>query len=171
MRLDLEKLGETGGRFAERYELDQLSFDDSDLRLTRPVEVRGRARRRHDEAELTGELHSQVAISCGRCLQPVEVTVDVNFDERFVNAVSWRDEEQHELQTEDLNLSVFDGETIDLDDLVKEEILLALPGHVLCNEDCKGLCPVCGIDRNQGTCNCETKPIDSRWEKLKDLRF
>ena len=171
MRLDLEKLEESGGRFAEVYEIGQLLFDDSDLRVTSPVEVRGRIRRRKGEAELIGELHTQVAISCGRCLKPVELPVDVNFDERFVQAVSWREEEQHELHSEDLNLSVFDGETIELDDLVKEEILLALPGHVLCGEECRGLCAICGIDRNTATCNCETKPIDSRWEKLRDLQF
>ena len=171
MRLDLEKLEESGGRFAEVYEIDRVLFDDSDLRLTGPVEVRGRVRRRKGEAELTGELHTGVAISCGRCLKPVELPVDVNFDERFVEAVAWREEEQHELQPEDLNLSVFDGETIELDDLVKEEILLALPGHILCREDCQGLCPVCGIDRNTATCNCEAKSTDSRWEKLKDLQF
>lgn len=171
MRLDLEKLEEFGGRFAEVYEIGQLLFDDSDLRLTSSVEVRGHVRRRKSEAELTGELQTRVAIPCDRCLKSVELPVDVNFDERFVEAVSWREEEQHELQPEDLNLSVFDGETIELDDLVKEEILLALPGHVLCKEDCRGLCPVCGIDRNTATCNCESKPVDSRWEKLKDLRF
>ena len=170
MRLELEKLEESGGRFAKVYEVGQLLFDDSDLSLTSPVEVRGRVRRRKSEAELAGELHTRVAISCGRCLTPVELPVDVDFDERFVEAVSWREEEQHELQPEDLNLSVFDGETIELDDLVKEEILLALPGHVLCREDCQGLCPVCGIDRNAATCNCETKPVDARWQKLKDLR-
>ena len=171
MRLDLEKLEESGGRFSQVYEIGQLLFDDSDLRLTSPVEVRGRVRRRKGEAELIGELHTGVAISCGRCLKPVELPVDVNFDERFVEAVSWREEEQHELQPEDLNLSVFDGETIELDELVKEEILLALPGQILCREDCRGLCAVCGIDRNTATCNCETKPIDLRWGKLKDLRF
>ena len=171
MRLDLEKLEGSGGRFAEVYEIGQLLFDDSDLRLTSRVEVRGRVRRRKSEAELTGELHTRVAISCDRCLKPVESPVDINFDERFVEAVSWREEEQHELQAEDLNLSVFDGETIELDELVKEEILLALPGHVLCKDDCRGLCPVCGIDRNTATCNCETKPADARWEKLRNLQF
>src|SRR5438270_13976712 len=117
MRLDLEKLEESGGRFVQLYEIGQLLFDDSDVRLTGPVEVRGRVRRRKGEAELTGELHVQVAIFCGRCLKPVELPIDVTFDERFVKAVAWREEEQHELQSEDLNLSVFDSETIELDDL------------------------------------------------------
>ena len=101
----------------------------------------------------------------------VEIPIDLKFAERFVASVSWRDEEQHELQEADLNLSVFDGQGIELDDLVKEEILLAVPGHILCREDCKGLCPVCGIDRNRESCDCGTGQIDSRWEKLKDLRF
>ncbi len=171
MRLDLEKLEESGGRFAEVYETGALDFAEVDLRLVVPVKIEGRVRRRNTEVQLIGELHARAAVSCGRCLKPVELPVDVNFNERFVNAVSWRDEEQHELEAVDLNLSVFDGDTIELDDLVKEEILLALPGHVLCSEDCQGLCPVCGIDRNTASCNCEAKPIDERWAKLKDLQF
>jgi uncharacterized protein len=70
-----------------------------------------------------------------------------------------------------LDLAVFDGEGIELDDLVKEEILLAMPGHTLCREECKGLCANCGVDLNQNNCDCATKQIDSRWEKLKDLQF
>ena len=85
--------------------------------------------------------------------------------------MSWRSEEQHELSEEDLNLAVFNGEAIELDDLVREEILLALPAQVLCRESCRGLCPVCGVDRNLSTCDCEARQIDSRWEALKDLQF
>ena len=70
-----------------------------------------------------------------------------------------------------MDLAVFDGEGIELDDLVREEILLAMPGHVLCSEECKGLCPTCRIDLNVRTCNCITDRTDSRWDKLKDLQF
>src|SRR5713226_9546415 len=54
---------------------------------------------------------------------------------------------------------------------VVEEILLAMPGQILCREDCKGLCPTCGIDRNAGSCQCADSDGDSRWEQLKNLRF
>lgn len=171
MRIDLEKLEESGGRFAQNYAIDQLSFEDAELQLVQPIEVQGQVYRRDGEAELRGNLSTRVAVACGRCLKPVELPVDITFDERFVPSVAWRNEEQHELQAEDLNLSVFDGEAIDLDDVVREEILLALPGHVLCRANCKGLCPSCGLDLNVASCNCEQKQIDSRWEKLKDLRF
>ena len=171
MGLELEKLEEVGGRFARVYEPQQLVLEDSELELAAPAEVHGRVARRNGEAELTGELHAKIRISCARCLKPVELPIDVEFTERFVRAVSWRDEEQHELQQADLNLSVFDGASIDLDDLVKEEITLAVPAQALCRENCKGLCPVCGADRNVQSCSCEAIEVDTRWAKLKNLRF
>jgi uncharacterized protein len=171
MRIELEKLEELGGRFSRTYGIDELPFDESDLRLLEPVEVHGQARSKNGEVELRGNLQTKVTFPCGRCLKPVELPVDVKFAERFVPAVSWRGEEQHELSEEELDLAVFDGEAVELDDLVKEEILLAIPGHVLCGEDCKGLCPGCGVDRNSQSCDCETAEVDSRWDKLKELQL
>ena len=169
MRIDLEKLDENGGRFAEVYQPTQLQFDD-EVQLVAPVSVEGRARREKQAAELRGRLRTRVSVACGRCLKRVELPIDVEFDERFVTAIGWRDETQHELAEEELNLSVFDGEGIELDDLVKEEILLALPAQPLCVAECRGLCPVCGADRNGEDCQCAAAQTDSRWDKLKDLR-
>jgi len=171
MRIELERLKEFGGKFSRVYEINELPLDDTEVRLLEPAEVRGRIRREGNEVELRGELHTQLEATCGRCLKPVVLPINTQFTERFVPAVSWRDEEQHELHEVDLNLAVFDGEAIEMDDLVREEILLAMPGHVLCSEDCKGLCPICGIDKNLGSCDCESKEIDSRWEKLKELQM
>ncbi len=171
MRIELDRLEELGGKFSRLYEVGELSLDDTEVRLVEPPEIRGRVRRDGKEVELSGELHAKIETACDRCLKPVEFAIRSEFAERFVPAVSWRAEEQHELREEDLNLAVFDGEAIELDDVVREGILLAMPSHVLCREDCKGLCPVCGIDRNQGSCQCESKEIDSRWEGLKELRM
>jgi len=170
MRIELEKLEESGGRFARTYEIDQLAFDENELRLIEPVSIEGRIRRKADEVDLCGQLRTKIAVACGRCLKSVESPIDLEFSERFTPAVSWKDEEQHELSEKDLNLAAFDGEAIELDDLVREEIILALPGHVLCDEGCRGLCPTCGVDLNVGSCDCASRQIDSRWEKLKDLR-
>jgi uncharacterized protein len=171
MRIELEKLEGSRGTFCHVYQVSELAFDEPDLRMTGSAEVQGRVRRENDEAELSGELHAKVSAPCARCLKLVELPIDVKFAERFVPAVGWRNEEGHELREDELNLAVFDGEAIELDEVVREEILLAVPAQVLCREDCKGLCPVCGIDRNESDCNCEATPVDSRWEKLKDLRF
>jgi len=170
MRLELENL-DKGGEFAQVYQPEALALGESELRLITPAEVRGRVRRKGEEVELTGIVRATVELLCARCLKPVAVPIDVEFAERFVTAVSWRSEEQHELASEDLNLSVFDGESIDLGQLVREELVLAAPEQVLCREDCKGLCPTCGIDLNAAACECHSQQIDSRWEKLRDLQF
>src|SRR5881398_2229876 len=167
MRIELDKLEEFGGKFSRVYGINQLSLDDREVRLIDPALVHGRIKRSSNEVELSGELTASIEAPCGRCLQPVRLPIHSEFAERFVPAVSWRAEEQHELHEEDLNLAVFDGEAIELNDLVREEILLAIPGQVLCREDCKGLCPTCGIDLNAGSCECVGSDGDSRWEELK----
>jgi uncharacterized protein len=171
MRIELDKLEEQGGKFAQVYETTELPLEDTEVRLVEPAEVHGRIRRAGKEVELQGKLQTKLETVCGRCLQPVELPITTEFNQRFVRAVSWAAEEQHELQAEDLNIAVFDGEGIELDDLVREELLLALPVSVLCRADCKGLCPVCGIDRNLSNCQCEIDEVDSRWQKLKELQM
>jgi uncharacterized protein len=170
MRIELDRLEDRNDKFSRVYSAEELHLDDEEIRLIEAAEVSGHARRRGKEVELRGKLRARVEAVCGRCLQPVEVPICTDFSERFVRAVSWAADEQHELQAEDLDLAVFDGEAIELDELVREEILLALPANVLCREDCQGLCPNCGIDRNLGRCQCETKEVDSRWQKLKELQ-
>ncbi len=169
MRIELDKLEEHGGKFTRLYEANELSLDDPEVRLVEPAQVSARVRLEGKDAELQGKLLAKLEVVCGRCLQPVELPVSAEFHERFVRAVSWASEEQHEVQAEDLNISVFDGEAIELDDVVREELLLAVPVNVLCREDCRGLCPICGIDRNMSSCQCEISEIDSRWQKLKEL--
>lgn len=171
MRIEIDKLEEFGGKFAQSYEVNELVLGEPDTRLLETAKIHGRVRRDGNEVQLRGELNAKIEVACGRCLKPVVLPIHAEFAERFVPAVKWRTEEQHELREEDLNLAVFDGEAIELDDLVREEILLAMPGHVLCREDCKGLCPICGIDRNVNSCKCETNEIDSRWQGLKELQM
>lgn len=170
MRLELETLEKDGG-FAHVYGPEELSLDERDLNLVEPATVKGRVQRKGEEVQVSGTLATTIETPCARCLKPVVIPIKAEFSERFATTVSWRSEEQHELVSDDLNLSVFDGEAIDLDDLVREEILLAMPVQVLCREDCQGLCPACGVNRNLKACECETQQVDSRWAKLKDLRF
>ena len=170
MRIELDNL-EKGGEFAQVYQPGELALDDQELKLISPAEIRGRVRRKGDEVELVGQLSATVEATCARCLKPVKLPVSAEVSERFVPAVSWRSEIEHELREEDLNLAVFNGEAIEVDELVREEILLAMPAQVLCRESCKGLCPICGTDMNINACDCEARQIDPRWGALKDLRF
>jgi uncharacterized protein len=170
MRLELENL-EKDWQFAHTYQPSELSLEDADLRLIEPAEVRGRIRRKGDEVELTGSLRTTLETLCARCLKPVAITLFADFDERFTTSVSWGSEEQHELASDDLNLSIFDGTAIDLEQLVREQLVLEKPAQTHCRENCQGLCQVCGADLNTKSCKCAAQQTDSRWEKLKDLQF
>src|SRR5215212_8073277 len=164
MRIELDRLQETGDRFAHRYEPEELVLDEEHARLTGPPEVLGRVQTGGHEVRLRGKITARAEVDCDRCLKSVTVPVETEFDVTYVPADDYRESEAAELREEDLGLSVFDGETIDVDELVREQLLLALPTRALCAEECKGLCPVCGADLNaEAACGCETKEVDPRW--------
>ena len=172
MRIELDKLEAAGGQFAHAYEPEELVLDEEHVRLTRAPEVTVRATRSDHQVRLRGKITARAEVDCDRCLKSVDIPVETSFDVSYVPAADYTSEaEATELQEEDLSLSVFDGEAIDVDDLVREQVLLALPTRALCREECKGLCPICGADKNSDSCACESKEVDPRWAALKDLRF
>jgi uncharacterized protein len=166
MRIELDKLEQAGDRFAHRYEPEEIVLDEEHARLTRQPEVSGRISRSGHEVRLRGKINASAEVDCDRCLKRVALPVETEFDVTYVPAEDYKRSEAAELQEEDLSLSVFDGESIDLDELVSEQVLLALPARALCSEECKGLCPVCGADRNATPCQCESREIDPRWAGL-----
>ncbi|MBV9210277.1 MAG: DUF177 domain-containing protein [Acidobacteria bacterium] len=171
MRIELDKLEDKGGSFAHTYQPDELMLDEEGVRLVKAPEVTGRVKRDHHQVRLRGKIRAEAEVDCDRCLAAIAVPVETEFDVTYVPATDYEAESAAELQAEDLTLSIFDGETIDIDELTREQVLLALPMHALCREDCKGLCPVCSINKNTDACQCETKEIDPRWSALKDLQF
>jgi uncharacterized protein len=170
MRIELDKLEQKGGSFAHVYQPEELTLDEEGVRLTRAPEVTGRAKRDGHQVRLRGRITAEAEVDCDRCLTNITVPVLTEFDVTYIPANDYEAANNAELQAEDLNLSVFDGETIDMDDLTREQVLLALPMHALCREDCQGLCPVCSINKNTATCRCETSEVDPRWAALKNLR-
>jgi uncharacterized protein len=167
MRIELDKLEETGNAFAHSYEPEEIVLDEEHVRLTSPPEVEARVHRSGREVRLRGRLGARAEVDCDRCLKTVAIPVETSFDVAYVPVEDYTSSEVAELQEEDLSLSVFDGETIDVDELVREQLLLALPARALCGEECKGLCPTCGADRNTNPCDCQSAEIDPRWSGLK----
>jgi uncharacterized protein len=130
-----------------------------------------------------GQLTGSVEVACSRCVGPVRVPIEEALQVTFMPAARIPDEESAEAEvetadadvevdpdTEDLDVYPYHGEEIDLEPLLREQILLAVPFAPLCSDSCRGLCPVCGIDRNTGTCTCETALPDPRWSALKNLK-
>ena len=122
-----------------------------------------------------GTFKGHVTVACSRCVSPVRLDIDDKVRLTFMPAAEIPaddepadDGEGAQLVDEDLDTFPFDGDRIDLEPFLREELVLAVPYAPLCKEDCKGLCPQCGVDRNVETCRCEA-PIDPRLAGLKDL--
>lgn len=121
-----------------------------------------------DAVFVRGTLEARVPLVCGRCLEPFEIHVSPEVDTRFLPAPAGRAEER-ELASDDLDSDVYVQDQLDLGGLVETETTLALPMKPLCREDCRGLCSVCGGNRNVTACACPEPPSTSRWAALKGL--
>ena len=105
-----------------------------------------------------------LAVPCDRCLKEVSVPVDISMSAEFDFSGS------NEESVLDLNeTNYIDGYELDVDKLVYEEILLGFPMKVLCKEDCKGICKVCGADLNEGECDCDRTELDPRMSVIRDI--
>ena len=169
MRIELENLEGGKGDFAHVYQPDELNPIDERIKLTGPAAVNGKVRLSSGGVFVNGHIETRAQVECDRCLKPVESPVNTDFELEYVTGSTYESTGVAELTEAEMNVSVFDGELLDVDEIVKEQILLAVPTRMLCREDCKGICPQCGIDRNTGECNCVTNEIDPRWAALKDL--
>ncbi len=119
---------------------------------------------------VTGELRTAVRLSCSRCLKDVVHRIERDFSIFFTKEAG-PEEEERELTGEEIEMVHLQGDEIDTDEVLLEQIVLDIPVRPLCTPGCKGLCPKCGKDLNLGRCNCpEEKKVDPRFAKLKDFK-
>jgi uncharacterized protein len=125
-----------------------------------------------------GTFKGHLVVACSRCVNEMKIEIDDRVRVTFLPKAEMpadeddakAGEEGVEVAEDDIDLFPYEGEYVDLEPLFREEFVLAIPYAPLCREDCKGLCPQCGIDLNSGTCKCE-KPIDPRLAALKGLKL
>lgn len=178
MKIRIQDLEFRKLEFELQFQPGEIDFG-SDVRQVGPLETSGRAeliREHHgghesiDDIRLVGKLDGRVEVSCARCLEPVEIPVSRSFDLLYRPLVAEKGSDEvaiHEAETE---IGYYSGEGMDLEDSLREQILLAVPIKTLCRYDCKGLCPTCGANRNEQPCDCELSKADPRWAALSDLK-
>jgi len=149
-----------GQIFAEKESPD-FSLDGIDVSAT--------LKRIRQTLYLEGSLRTEVEMDCSRCLEAARLPISAPFKYILTPAQAEQPEEQ-ELSAEDMDFVYYQDDLIDLDPLITEQILLQIPMKVLCREDCRGLCPRCGINLNTGSCQCHEDRIDSRLAVLKKLK-
>ncbi|MFL6228893.1 MAG: YceD family protein [Pyrinomonadaceae bacterium] len=171
MKIEIERLTEEGEDFERVYAPGDLLLKDEHASLAANARVWGHASRKRDEVRLAGNIDTTVELLCDRCAAPTTRPVNVEFKaELGLAAPSEGDADGIELHDADMDFSTYEGDAVVLDEIVREQILLALPTRQLCTEECKGLCPTCGANLNEQSCDCERETIDPRWSALAELK-
>jgi uncharacterized protein len=196
MRVKIEQIREEGLRLdepvsaevlQEALDLDSRSASGADtgFKAAGPARLKAFFRKVSGGVLLEGSLDFSATIPCKRCLTEVKLDVPVRFTLNLVpESLVRREEDEAEeavrggegesegsFDLQDTDEEVFDGKTIDLDPIVREQVLLALPMSVVCREDCQGLCAQCGQNLNEKKCGCEQRVIDPRLAALKDIKL
>ena len=168
MIIDLASVGKNRKPIELAFEPNDIDLDEG-TQLTEKAVFAGDISRDGSKTHVRGQIKAEVEIDCVRCLEPVSKKLDVEFEDIFVDAADEPTDDEIELGYDELDESLIDGEEIDMADVVREQLILATTETVLCKEDCKGLCPKCGGNRNLIDCKCEENETDPRWAALKNL--
>ena len=190
MRVNIDEIKEAGLERAwdlTRETIDEMvKGDQAGYRGREPLHVDAQLRRLDRRVLVEAHARAAVTAPCGRCLRAVEVEVPLDFQLSFVPSAASEskggrgdDEEADDrphasnagsFGAEDVNEETYSGKVIDLDPVVREQLLLALPSYPVCQEGCKGLCSVCGANLNERDCGCDRHVPDPRWAGLEKFK-
>ncbi len=123
-----------------------------------------------DKVLIRGDAKTELQLSCSRCLKESSYPLDISFDVEYIPFTEFSVIDEHELRKTELDISFYKDDQINIEELIKEQLLLTVPMKPLCRPDCKGICPECGKDLNDGACECKTERIDPRLAVLKKLK-
>ena len=150
-----------------------------DIEQTSPLRVTGRAelleehrggRNVVEDIRLVGRFTIELQRRCARCLDPVKHSVAEAFDLVYRPQGVDAHGDEVSISLAETEIGYYQGEGLELEDVLKEQILLALPIKEVCKDDCRGLCPQCGRNLNLESCDCVNVKVDPRWADLEDIR-
>jgi uncharacterized protein len=170
MLLDLSRFRGTEDRIERREDPAAVSRPGDEFRVVTPVDFAADVRKDQEKVRLVGRMHTSLELDCSRCLDPYQIPVDARIDLMFLPGSANTGLTEAKIEDEDIGVSFYRDDVIDLTEVIREQCHLALPMKPLCRDDCRGLCPVCGINRNRETCDCQPTWVDPRLEPLRALK-
>lgn len=170
LALNLNKIRTPHERFEQTYEPGAFGTGDESFEIAEPVSLVFDIYKNKDQFRLVGSVRTTLELPCGRCLEPFRWPVDAAFDLRYQPHTANTGEGEREVEEDDLSTAFYQNGEIDLEQLMREQFYLSLPMKPLCDEECKGLCPVCGTNLNRGVCVCKREWDDPRLAALKALK-
>jgi uncharacterized protein len=160
--------------FAKTWKPGEFDFADAGAVLKGPLVAEGTAELLDDtggEVRVRGRVSADLETECDRCLGRAEFHIDTPFDLFYKPSDSLAGEEEIAIDEGEAEIGFYDLPGLELEDILREQVLLQLPMQRVCSGTCKGICPVCGANRNETDCHCEARPGDDRWMALKDIHI
>lgn len=180
LRIHLEQLKEKNVSLevecpADRFPVLRQMMGEGECEFAAPIHIRLQAARIGELVEVDGEFQTSLRLTCGRCLKQFLSPLQAGFALTYTQATSAADSgggfKRAPAFAEEAGLMGFRGDTVDVRDGIQEQVILSLPFRPLCGEACRGLCPHCGADLNQGPCSCPPASADSAFGALRKLRL
>ncbi|MDH3253494.1 MAG: DUF177 domain-containing protein [Acidobacteriota bacterium] len=156
-------------RWAETRSFAAASLESDQLVGLGPISWSGEVTQAATGHLLVGRLGYEQQLACPRCLKPTTIVVEAEVELLIQPRSSEPTLGEVELEEEDLSILYVDGDELDIEPILREQLQLNVPMRQLCREDCRGLCPICGGDRNDEACDCEERQVDPRWEVLRNF--
>ena len=174
MFLSVKEMERRKIRFDETFQPGQIDFTGEDLEQGSPLRAAGSAEvltHSDGEVRIEGKYTVEMRAQCDRCLGGARFPLDSGFDLFYRPMSSIAREEEVEIDSGEAEIGFYEGGGMELEDILREQVLLALPMQRVCREDCKGICPVCGRNRNETACDCRIESADDRWGALRKLEM
>jgi uncharacterized protein len=169
MLLDLSRIRTAHERYEKTYPADAFAADNA-YTVVAPVVLGFDIFRDKQQFRLLGSVQTTLQLPCSRCLEPFTWPIDAAFELRYQPHTENSGDGEVEIEEDDLSTAFYENDEIDLGQLMREQFLLSLPMKPLCGDDCKGLCPACGINLNREICDCKRGWEDPRFEALRAIR-
>jgi uncharacterized protein len=172
MFISLQELENKPVRFEVEVPPGRIDYD-SRIKQSTALAASGTARLLNHslgEIRLEGDARVEVEGTCDRCLEGAKFAIANHFDLVYVPASESALKGEDEVEEGGMDVGYYQGSGLELNDVLREVVLLALPMQFTCSESCRGICPVCGQNRNERDCGCAPESTDDRWSKLKSLR-
>ena len=171
MELNLKDIPEGSSQIEFKETAEELELEYSDVRFHGSVITRADLVKGEDLLVADGLVLFEITTACCRCLESVHKSIEADFRIVFQKGTLQAFGRAKDDLDDGLKIIDPDALTVDFGKIVREAVLLALPMKLLCSEDCKGLCPICGGNLNENPCDCERRVVDPRWSQLAKLKF
>jgi len=161
-------------RFDESFEPSQIEFASENLEQASPLHAVGSAevlKNTGGQVRIQGRYTVEVTAVCDRCLATARFPLDAGFDLFYKPVSVIARVEEVEIDEGEAQIGFYQNGGLDLEDVLREQVLLALPMQRVCSQDCKGICPICGQNRNETPCDCHTEIHDHRLDALRKLEI